>query len=301
MNRVSLLTPLAKTAFRIAGAVAPPLAGKAAYYLFCRPPRIAAGDAARARLTEKLGPLRDDAEAIRVDGPDATIQTYLWRTTKSPTRGRVLLIHGWTAEALIMGLFVKPLRDAGFDVVALDLPAHGKSTGRLLNMPIGARAVLSVADSLGPFAGIVTHSFGGAIAALAVEGGTPINRKIDVDRLVLISSPHSIAKTARDFGDGFAFTESLQQRLGAEITNHARRPVESILIGNMLATVGKPALIVHDTDDERVPFAEAEAIVAASRGHATLMQTKGLGHERIVIMPSTVRATVRFLAGESAT
>ena len=92
----------------------------------------------------------------------------------------------------------------------------------------------------------------------------------------------------------------MQRRLGAEITNHADRPVESILIGDMLATVGKPALIIHDTEDDRVPFSEAEAIVTASRGHATLMQTKGLGHERIVIMPSTVRAAVRFLASEGA-
>ena len=297
---MSLLTPIGKAAFRIAGVVAPPLAGKAAYYLFCLPPRITAGDPARARLTEKLGPLRNDALPFRIANPDATIQAYLWRTTKAPARGRVLLVHGWTAEALIMGLFVKPLRDAGFDVVALDLPAHGTSTGRLLNMPIGARAVLAVADRLGAFTGIVTHSFGGPISALAIEGGSPIGRKIDVDKLVLISSPHSIAKTARDFGDGFAFSDDLQQRLGAEVTRAAGRRIEAIKIGDMLATAGKPALIIHDTEDDRVPFTEAEAIVASAGGHATLMQTTGLGHEWIVIMPSIVRAAVRFLAGESA-
>lgn len=297
---MSLLTPLGKAAFRIAGTIAPPLAGKAAYYLFCLPPRITAGDPTRARLTEKLSPISDDAEPSRIDSPYATIQAYLWRTPKAQAKGRVLLVHGWTAEALIMALFVKPLRDAGFDVVALDLPAHGKSTGRLLNMPIGARAVLAVADKLGPFTGIVTHSFGGAVAALAVEGGSPIHRKIDLDRLVLIASPHSIARSARDFGNGFAFTENLQDRLGAEVTRAAGRPIEAINIGDMLATVAKPALIIHDTDDERVPFSEAEAIAAAAQGHATLMQTKGLGHERIVIMPNIVRAAVRFLAGEPA-
>ena len=297
---MSFLHSAAASAIRIANTVAPPLAGKAAYVAFCWPPRIGAHDAARARLTEKLGPLRDEAEAQRTTTPDGTVQTYLWRTPKTPVKGRVLLVHGWTAEALVMGLFVKPLRDAGFDVAALDLPAHGRSTGRMLNMPIGARAVLAVADALGPFTGIVTHSFGGPVATLALEGGSPIHRKMDVEKIVLIASPHSIAKAARDFGNGFAFPESLQQRLRSEVTRAADRPIDAINIGDMLATVGKPVLVVHDTDDERVPFSEGEALIVGARGVATLMQTKGLGHERIVVMPNVVRAAVRFLAGEPA-
>lgn len=290
---------LAIWGFRIAGALVPALAGKAAYVAFCLPPRVGAGDAGRNRLTEKLGPLRDEAEPQTITTPDGKVQAYLWRTLKSPAKGRVLLVHGWTSEALVMGLFVKPLRDAGFDVVALDLPAHGRSGGRLLNMPIGARAVLAVADALGPFTGIVTHSFGGAVAALAVEGGSPLDRKVDVDRLVLIASPHAIAKAARDFGDSFAFSAALQARLAAEVTKAAGRPIEAINIGDMLATVGKAVLVVHDVEDERVPFTEAEALVKGAGGHATLMQTKGLGHERIIVMPNVVRAAVRFLNGEA--
>jgi pimeloyl-ACP methyl ester carboxylesterase len=295
---MSLLQSIGTWVFRIAGAIAPKLAGKAAYIAFCLPPRIPASDASRQRLTEKLGPLRDDAEARTLTTPDGTVQAYHWRTVTKPAKGRVLLVHGWTAEALVMGLFVKPLRNAGFDVVAIDLPAHGRSSGRMLNMPIGARAVLAAAETLGPFTGIITHSFGGAIAALAVEGGSPIYRKAAVDKLVLIASPHSISKAARDFGDGFAFTETLQLRLGDEVTKAARRPIETINIGDMLATVGRPVLVVHDTEDERVPFSEAEALVAGAKGHATLMQTKGLGHERVVVMPNVVRAAVRFLSGE---
>ncbi len=295
---MNLLTSIATWGFRIGSAVAPPLAGKAAYVAFCLPPRIAARDPGRSRLTEKLGPLRDEAEAATVATQDGHVQTYLWRTAKTPAKGRVLLVHGWTAESLIMGLFVKPLRDAGFDVVALDLPAHGSSSGRMLNMPIGARAILAAAEKLGPFTGIITHSFGGAVAALAVEGGSPIHRKTEVDKLVLIASPHSISKAARDFGDGFAFSEALQQRLGEQVTMAAGRPISAINIGDMLAGVGKPVLVIHDTEDERVPFSEAEALVAGARGHAALMQTKGLGHERIVVMPNVVRAAVRFLASE---
>jgi hypothetical protein len=33
---------------------------------------------------------------------------------------------------------------------------------------------------------------------------------------------------------------------------------------------------------------------------ATLQTTKGLGHRRIIVMPTTVRASIRFLNGETA-
>jgi pimeloyl-ACP methyl ester carboxylesterase len=290
---MSVSKNVATWGFRVASVVAPPLAGKAAYVAFCTPPRARAVEASNNRLLQA-------ADRVVVEAPDGRVQAYRWRTEKPSVRGTVLLVHGWTAESIVMGLFVSPLRDQGFDVVALDLPAHGRSSGRMLNMPLGARAILAVADKLGPFAGVITHSFGGAVAALAVEGGSPIYRKMDVDKLVLIASPHSISKQARDFGNGFAFSEQLQSRLGGEVTKAAGRPISAINIGDMLGEVGKPVLVIHDRDDERVPFAEAEALVAGARGHATLLETTGHGHERIVVTSKVVRAAVRFIVSESA-
>jgi pimeloyl-ACP methyl ester carboxylesterase len=200
-----------------------------------------------------------------------------------------------------MGLFVKPLRDAGFDCVAVDLPAHGASTGTRLNMPIGARAVLAVADALGPFAGVVTHSFGGPIAALAMEGGSPIGRQLSVARAVLIAAPHSLLQVTRNFGAGFGFSEALKARLAAEITQAAGREIATINTGDFLATAGKPCLIIHDEEDGDVAFSEMTAIADAAGPIATVMATKGLGHRRIVVMPNVVRASVRFLATGSPT
>ncbi len=291
------LKHMTSAAFRMGHAMAPRLASRAAYRLFCSPPRGVPATAGEARLAEKLQPLVDSASAHRIATPDATIQAYLWTTTQPASRGRVLLLHGWTAQAIVMGMFVKPLRDAGFDVVAIDLPAHGRSTGRVLNMPIGARAVLAVADALGPFTGLVSHSFGGPIAALAIEGGSPLDRRLSLDRIVLVASPHALTRVTRGFGDALSFTPSMQAGFNAIITNAARRPIETINTGDFLNTSGLPALIVHDVDDADVPYADAEAIVAAAP-RATLMPVKGMGHRAIVIAPIVVRASVRFLAGE---
>jgi pimeloyl-ACP methyl ester carboxylesterase len=276
------------------GWTAPRLAAKAAFKLFSTPPRGASERDAETKLHEKLGTLLDDAQPHRIGTPDAFIQAYLWRTSTSPPRGRVLLVHGWTGQALIMGLFVQPLLRAGFEVVAIDLPGHGRSGGRLLNMPIGARALLATADRLGPFDGIVTHSFGGQVAALALEGGPPIGRAIKTGRLVTIAAPNSLQRLARNFGRDLRYPTDLQAQFEARISAAAERPIETINTGVLLATAGCPVLAIHDTQDEEVPFAEAETMAAACPAVKVLAMT-GLGHRRIIVTSAVIRAAVKRL------
>jgi pimeloyl-ACP methyl ester carboxylesterase len=280
------------------GVVAPQRAGQLAFDLFCKPPGARHRTATETRALETLSANMTTADVQRVATRDGEVQTYLWRTSVTPSRGRVLLVHGWTSEARIMTLFVTPLLRAGYDVAALDLPAHGLSSGKRLNMPIGARAVLAVGDVLGPFSGVIGHSFGGLVTALAAEGGAPLDRALPVDRLVLISTPHSLTRLTEEFGVKFGFTAATTLGLQNEVTRAAGRSVHDITTGGMLKAAGVPALILHDDEDDVVPPSDG-TIVAAMAG-ATLQTTKGLGHRRIIVMPTTVRASIRFLNGETA-
>jgi pimeloyl-ACP methyl ester carboxylesterase len=278
----------------------PNLAAKAAYRLFSTAPRGPAERDAEAKLAEKLTPLFDTAATSRIGTPDTFIQSYLWRTDQpeflNNPRGRVLLVHGWTGQAMIMGLFVRPLMQAGFDVVAIDLPAHGRSGGRVLNMLIGARALIAAADRLGPFTGIVTHSFGGQVAALATEGGPPIGRGLTVERAVTVACPHSLRRLTRDFGQVFELPDDMQERLEAKISDAAGRSIESVSVGNLWAKAGTRVLAIHDELDDEVPYSEAQAIASAAR-NVTLMPISGLGHRRIIVASAVVRPAVRFLTG----
>lgn len=279
-------------------AVAPRRAGQLAFDLFCKPPSARHRSAAETRALETLSANLASAVARRIETPDGEVQTHLWRTTEQDCRGRVLLVHGWTAEARVMTLFVAPLLRAGFDVAALDLPAHGASGGKRLNMPIGARAVLAAGEVLGPFYGVVAHSFGGLATALAAEGGTPIHRRLPVQRLVLISTPHSVTRLTEEFAAKFGFSTAVTIALQEEVTRAAGRSVHGITTGGLLKIAGVPTLIIHDDDDDIVPPSDAPAIAAMSG--ATLLTTKGLGHRRIIVMPAAVRASIRFLKGETS-
>jgi Alpha/beta hydrolase family len=178
--------------FHMVGTVAPQTAGRIAFDLFCRPPSVPL-DRGSQRLVERMTPLFESAEIRNVMFRDGVVQAYHWPARQAVSMGRVLLVHGWTGRAMVMGLFVEPLLKAGFDVVALDLPAHGLSDGTRLSLPIGARAVQAVAHAFGPITGAITHSFGGPVVALAMEGGPPLNESLKLARVVMIASPNKLS------------------------------------------------------------------------------------------------------------
>lgn len=280
---------------RLASAIAPRTTGRVAFRLFCTPPRPRALTPGERRMSDRLRPLIERAKRRRLPCDEIDIATYAWQANaEGRPRGRVLLVHGWSGRALVMMAFVEPLLKLGFDVVALDLPGHGDSGGRLLNLPLGARAVQAAATAHGGITGIIAHSFGGPVSALAAEGGPPLAGPMPVERLVLIASPNSMAVVTRRFSERVGLSVASHAALEAEILRVAQRPSHALVVGAFLERLGKPALIVHDADDQDVPFSRAEEIVAAAPT-SRLLRTTGLGHRRIVVAPNVIKAAARFM------
>lgn len=285
-----------RTGMRAAGAVAPRAVGRFAFRLFCTPPRRRVLNPGETRMARRMAPLLERAERRMVAFDGGEVAAYAWRVPAGTPRGRVLLVHGWSGRALVMTAFVEPLLKRGLDVVALDLPGHGDSRGRLLSLPLGARAVHAVAGAYGGITGVIAHSFGGPVSALAAEGGPPLTAAMPVERLVLIASPNSMATVTRRFSDRIGLADRARAALEAEIERVAERPAGAFAVGEFLAHIGKPALVIHDAGDQDVPHIRAEEIVAAARATTRLLTTTGLGHRRIVVAPQVIKAATRFLA-----
>lgn len=78
-----------------------------------------------------------------------------------------LLMHGWSGSASQFYPLMRHIAAQGFTAIAYDHPAHGHSAGQTGHLPRFVRAfdelAASVADELGPIAGIIAHSMGGAV------------------------------------------------------------------------------------------------------------------------------------------
>lgn len=286
---------LVRAGFRLASHIAPSHTGRAAFRLFCSPKRSKSLSPGEKRLAAQMRPVMEAAEHRTIEHAGGKVRAYRWRVEDGAPRGRVLLLHGWTGRALVMSGFVQPLLDRGLEVVAFDLPAHGKSSGTQLTLPLGALAMQAVAAEFGPLTGVITHSFGGPIALLAMEGGAPLERGLDVPRIVMIAAPNWLDRVTTLFGNRIGLNERAQSALEGEILRLARRPVEAFRGDAFLRRSRATALVIHDEDDAVVAFDSATALVEGN-DTARLMITKGLGHRRIIVARQVVTAAAEFVA-----
>lgn len=231
-----------------------------------------------ARETEWLAPtsrLELDVEGVRLRGFSAG---------EGPL---VLLVHGWGDHAARMGAFIAPLVAAGFRVVGLDHPGHGAGRMRATDIPTMAGVLRGAAAKLGPVHAIVGHSLGGTVSMIATRDGL-------VPRaLVLLAPPARLARAVDRFAELLALPEPAVRGLRRRIERRFGVTVWDDYAADHLQ-LEVPTLIFHDVDDPQVDISESR-MMASAWPNARLVETAGLGHERIVRDPEVVGAAVEFV------
>lgn len=173
--------------------------GLEAFRRFCEPALSTRRAPDHDRLVERARFHLRTAVARTVTTSLGEIRTYEMAPA-SPAAQSVLLVHGWTGEASFMGALGDYLRRRGFRAVLMDLPAHGLSSNTQTNLIECARALLEVAEAVGPFRFVLGHSIGAMAALTAGEGRTPLSGGYPFQAYVLVSMPNAFADVTREFG-----------------------------------------------------------------------------------------------------
>jgi len=266
-----------RAVFRTVGSVSPELAARWAERIFCTPPRH---------------PPREADEAFLATGRRFTVvseaqELAAWEWGRGPT---VVLVHGWGSRAGRFSGLARALAKGGFRVVAYDGPAHGSSTGRLASLPEFGRALGAVGRTVGPVHGLVGHSLGGAAAMLALRDG------LEAERVVLLATPADVVRYSTAFANHLRLSNSTRIALRRNLETRLKARWDELDLPAIARSLRAPVLLLHDRDDEDVPFSQGEEIARAWPG-ARLALTSGLGHRAIVRDPAVVRRTVAFLQG----
>ncbi|MEE8410223.1 MAG: alpha/beta fold hydrolase [Myxococcota bacterium] len=272
---------LVRAGFAVGSRLAPRLAGRAAEQLFFRPPRFEPP----AREADWLA----SAERRRVTVGRNQVAVYTWG------HGRpVALVHGWAGRAGQMGALATTLADAGMQAIAFDAPAHGDSSGRRSNAIQFIDALWRVTADVGPLAGVVGHSMGSAVSAVAVAEG------LVAERVVLISSPTLLKRIVASFAETIGITpeveQIMRQRLQSRVGPEIWRRYSPL---HVAPHIDAPTLVVHDVEDDEIPLSEARTLADAFP-EARLLCTAGLGHTRILRDPKVVTAVATFLSNTNS-
>lgn len=210
----------------------------------------------------------------------------------------VVVMHGWGANASLMLPALAPLHAAGFAVLLMDARCHGQSDdAAFTSLPRFAEDIEAGLDWLrqqnsvdAKRLAVMGHSVGAGAALLCAT------RRPDVRAVISLSAfahPREIMKTYLAEAHipypvlGWYVMRHVQAVIGARFDDIA--PLAS------MARLGCPVLLVHGSDDELVPFADAQRLLAAGpAGRVQCLRVKG-GHDPSAALEAHLPALVGFL------
>ena len=248
--------------FRVGSRVSPALAARVTRKLFFTPPPV------RRRGDQSAALARGSRFDLRA--PRGRVAGWSWGEGKP-----VLLLHGWGGHAGQFSALIDPLEDRGFRSLALDLPAHGDSSGSVASIRHFAEAIEEAARVFGPFAGVVAHSFGCAATTYALARG------LEARRVVYLAPPAAFETFFGRVATGLGISDDVKRRFTEISEDWLALKFADVEPLRLARGQDAPLLIVHDHGDDEVPFEEGQALANAWPG-ARLEATTGLGHYRLM-------------------
>ncbi len=122
--------------------------------------------------------------------------------------------------------------------------------------------------------------------------------RLQVPRIVLVSSPNRIAQITRLFAAHWGLEPEGLRQFEKRLERLGRRALSSFTSVKLLQSCEARALVVHARDDDAVPFSAALEIAGEVEG-ARLMACDGLGHRNILFAPQVARTAVAFVKEEA--
>lgn len=275
----------ARSLFPAFARLAPDVAANFALKLFLSPPRV------KTPAWER--PFIEGADTATLSVCNRPFRTYSWGGGKRT----IVLCHSWGGRASQLGNFIAPLNAAGFRVVGFDAPAHGASEGKRTDMMEYSAAINAVVTHFSQVHGIVGHSFGAGNSLFAWE-----RFGFEVSRMALIGCFSNATWVTERFGEILGIPEAVlvDMRATLERRHEGKLNWASLDIGRFAQSYPGELLMVHDRDDQEIPYFHAEKIVAtAARPGVSLMSTSGQGHRRILRDQQVIARVTNFF-GASA-
>jgi esterase/lipase len=268
-----------RTKFKLLSAVSKKKAAEIAIDLFCTP---------QLRYKKPLPKNFIEAEKLHFTIYGETVQGYRWN--KGGSR-KVLIAHGFNSSVASFDRYVQPLVNKGYEVLAFDAPAHGRSTGTRINAAVYKDMIVMINEQYGPIKSFMAHSFGSLGVSLALED-IPHD---DDYRLVLIA-PATESKAAIDFFFSFLrLNEAVRNEFEEMVYQVRQKPISWYSVSRAVKNIHAKVKWFHDEDDDTTPWEDAKKVMEQNHPHIDFVVTRGLGHRKIYRDNKIVESIIDFL------
>ncbi|WP_033960710.1 alpha/beta hydrolase [Psychroserpens jangbogonensis] len=235
-------------------------AGKMAIKLFSSPKR--------KRLKESEKDFLETAFIEDIKYNDMSIMTYRWLGKKDT----VLLVHGWESNSFRWKDLIVKLTASDFNVIALDAPAHGRSSGKLFNAVIYSECINVVAQKFNANI-VIGHSVGG----MATTFFQHKYQLPTIEKLVLLGAPSNFVDVFGRYIDMMGYNTRISKAMNNIIHERFNYKPEHFNAAKFSETIAAEGLLIHDKHDSIIPYSDAEDFKNFYK-NSKLITTEGFGH-----------------------
>ena len=222
----------------------------------------------RKRLKESEKDFLETAFIEDLQYKDISIMTYRWLGNKDT----ILLAHGWESNSVRWKDLILKLKALNFNVIALDAPAHGRSSGKLFNAVIYSECINVVAKKFKANI-IIGHSVGGmATTFFQYKYQLP-----SIEKLVLLGAPSNFVDVFGRYVDMMGYNKRVSKTMDVIVQERFNNKPEHFNAAKFSETISAEGLLIHDKFDAIIPYSDAEDFKNFYK-NSKLITTEGLGH-----------------------
>ncbi|TBM98854.1 alpha/beta hydrolase [Hyunsoonleella flava] len=211
------------------------------------------------------------------------IATYHWKGDKST----ILLVHGWESNSARWKNKIHHFIAEGFNIVALDAPAHGASGSKLFNALLYSEFINVVAQKYNPEV-IIGHSVGG-MAAVFFQQKYQLS---SLNKLVLLGAPSEFETILKNYIQLLGYNRKIEKHLHRIILRKFGAKPSEFSTSKFSKNIETEGLIIHDIKDMIIPYSDAK-LINQSLKNSNLISTQGLGHS--LNSTSVTKDIIKFL------
>ena len=240
--------------------ISPKYASSKALHLFSTPQK--------GRVSEEQKTFLDSAETHQLKYENLTISTYNWKGTGKT----ILLAHGWESNTHRWEVLINQLTALNYNIIALDAPAHGASSGKQFNAVIYSECIHLTAEHYKADI-IIGHSVGGMATGFYQNKYQNKN----LEKLILLGAPSEFTGVFKRYVDMMGYNKRIENGLNNLVLKRFNNSPSYFSLANFAKNIDTKTLIIHDVEDKIIPYNDGE-MIAENHKNATFISTTGYGH-----------------------
>lgn len=197
-----------------------------------------------------------------------SIKTYHWKGNKET----ILLAHGWESNSFRWKDLIELLKNQNYNIVALDAPAHGSSSGKFFNAILYSECINLVVKKFNVHT-IIGHSVGG-MATVFFQHKYQIR---SIERLVLLGAPADFLGVFNRYESMMGYNKRVSEALKSHVLKHFGHLPEYFSPAEFSKDIIAKALIIHDKKDRIIPYKDGLKF-KQNYVNSKFIATTGFGH-----------------------